>query len=99
MDRRIRNLLQITCDDLDLTTISKIEFYVKQASLFFQYTPEVRSKTEMLVDVPFEDAMQLRLGEVKLQFAYTDANGFPGKSDILEVPVEELLKEAGYDPA
>lgn len=99
MDRRIRNVLQITCNDLDLTSISKIEFYVKQASLFFQYTPDVRSKNEMLVDVPFADAMQLRVGKVEMQFAYTDSNGFPGKSDILEVPVEELLKEAGYDPA
>ena len=99
MDRRIRNVMQVTCDALDLTTITNIEFYVRQGpGIFFQYTPEVISKNKMLVDVPFADAMQLRLGPVELQFAYTDANGIPGKTEIVEIPVGELLKEAGYDP-
>jgi hypothetical protein len=98
MDRRIRNTLSITCDDLDLTTISNIEFYVRQAGLFFQYEPEVKSANEMVVVVPFADAMKLRLGDVQLQFAYTDSEGIPGKSEIREMPVGELLKESGYDP-
>ena len=97
--RRIRNVIQITCEGVDLQTIKNIEFYVKQGpGIFFQYTPSVVSETVMMVDMPYADAMQLRLGDVELQFAFTDANGVPGKTEIIEVPVGELLKEAGYDP-
>jgi len=33
---------------------------------------------------------------VKLQFAFTDANGVPDASDIVSVLVDDLLKETGY---
>lgn len=95
---RIKNHLSVTCDDVDLTTVSNIEFYVKQPGFFRQYTPEVISAGEMLVVIPFEDAMKLRPEEVKLQFAFTDANGIPGRSEKVTRKADELLKEAGYDP-
>lgn len=98
MYNRIKNALLVVCEGVDLTTVSNIEFYVKQPPLSFCYIPEVISSEEMLVVVPFEDAMKLKPGEVKVQFAYTDAAGNPRPSPTEIVPVDELQKEAGYDP-
>lgn len=93
---RIKNTLRIPCEGVDLTTVSDIEFYIRQLGLFLQYTPVVVSANELLVEIPFEDAMRLRKGEVRLQFAFTDANGIPDASEIATDEAEELLKEAGY---
>lgn len=98
MREKIQNTLKITCEDIDLTTLTDIEFYVKQSKFFGCYTPSILSSTEMTVTIPFEDAMKLKGGEVKLQFAFKDKNGVPDASSILSVGVHHLLKEAGYAP-
>ena len=98
MKKRIKNYLHIACEDVDLTAISNIEFYLKQGRFFRQYTPEVLREHEMLVEIPFEDAKQLMAADVQLQFAYTDAQGTPRATEIVTMPVGDLLKEAGYDP-
>lgn len=97
MRRRIENNILITCEDVDLTAVSNIEFYVKQSLFFRQYTPEVISATEMLVTIPFEDAKLLKPGPVSLQFAFTES-GTPRASEVVQMAVSDLLKEAGYDP-
>ena len=98
MKRCIENCLQITCEDVDLKTVSNIEFYLKQGRFFRQYEPEVVSEHEMLVHIPLKDAKQLTQADVKLQFAYTDVNGIPRATEPETVTVGEFLKEAGYDP-
>ncbi len=98
MREKIENQLKITCDNIDLTTLSNIEFYVKQAEFFGCYVPTVISSNEMLVVVPFRDAKRLKRGKVKLQFAYTDEFGVPKASDVVTEEVNDLLKEVGYDP-
>ena len=98
MREKIKNQLLVICDDIDLTTISNIEFYVRQLNFFGCYTPDVISASEMTVEIPFSDAKKLREGMVKLQFAFTDANGNPNASEIITEKVEDLLKEVGYDP-
>lgn len=98
MKRRMKNYLWISCDDVDLTTVTNIEFYLKQDGLFFQYTPEVLSASEMIVEIPVEDALKLSASDVKLQFAYTDESGTPRATEIERICVGDLLKEAGYDP-
>ena len=55
MREKIQNTLKITCPDLDLTTVSNIEFYVKQPNFFGCYTPTVVSANEMVVTIPFAD--------------------------------------------
>lgn len=96
MREKIENLLKITCEDVDLTTLTNIEFYVKQARFFGCYTPHVISPTEMTVKIPMVDAKKLVEGEVKLQFAFTDAEGNPRASEPVKGTVGELLKEMGY---
>lgn len=98
MRQRMENSLLIKVDGIDLTTASNIEFYIRQAGSFFQYTPEVISPEEMLVAIPYEDAMKLTTGECRLQFALTDANGTPLATEVKTVSVGTLLKEAGYAP-
>lgn len=98
MREKIKNTLKITCNDIDLTTISNIEFYVRQSNFFGCYVPSILSTTEMTVTIPFEDAKKLRDGKADLQFAFVDKNGVPNASDIVTVNVGDLLKEGGYDP-
>lgn len=47
MKSKIRNDLAVTVDGVDLTTISKPEFYVRQSNKFFQYTPEIVDEKTM----------------------------------------------------
>lgn len=98
MREKIENQLKITCTDIDLTTLTNIEFYVKQLRFFECYTPIVTSSSEMVVTIPFEDAKKLTGGTAELQFAFTDAEGNHDASEIVKMKVDDLLKEVGYDP-
>lgn len=98
MREKIQNRLKISVDGVDLTKLRDIEFYVKQTGFFGCYAPELISSTEMLVIVPYKDAMRLRKGNVDLQFAFVNEYGDPDASNVNTVTVEQLLKEAGYDP-
>lgn len=99
MRKKIENHLRIGCNDLDLTKLSHIEFFVRQSGCFSTvYSPTVTASNEMLVVIPFADAMRLRNGPVSLQFAFVDENGIPDASEIEVVEVADLLKEAGYAP-
>lgn len=98
MREKIQNTLKITCNSVDLTTLKNIEFYVKQRHFFGCYTPFVVNESEMSVTIPFSDAKKLEPGTVKLQFAFTTADGVPDASDVVEMEVDEFLKEVGYDP-
>lgn len=95
---KIQNQIKITCEDVDLTKATDIEFYVKQLSFVGTYAPEVISEHEMAVTIPFNDARRLMRGKAKLQFAFVDENGVPRASDPIEVDVAELLKGDGYNP-
>ena len=96
MREKIENRLKITCNGIDLTTLTNIEFYVRQANFFGCYDPTVISASEMVVVIPFEDAKKLRTGDVKLQFAFTNKDGNPDASDVVNMKVRDLLKEVGY---
>lgn len=97
MRQRISNKLVISVDGIDLQSLTKIEFYVRQLSTFFQYVPTIVDSSTMVVVIPKADADKLSLGSVKLQFAYTDAEGNDDASDPICVDVGELLKAEGYD--
>lgn len=97
MRQRIANTVSISVDGVDLTAISNIEFYVRQNGLFFEYVPTVVNASTMIVIIPKEDADLLMPAFVRLQFAYTNADGRPDASDVLAISVAELLKTEGYD--
>ncbi len=85
-------------DSIDFTKISKIEVYLRQGTFFRQYTPTVVDAGTMLVEIPFDDALQLKPGRASMQFAYTDEAGHPQNTRERVVPVENLIKQEGYDP-
>ena len=95
--QKVKNTLSITVDGAEFLTARNIEFYVKQRSTFFQYTPEVISDTQIMVTIPYEDAMKLSDHDVYLQLAYTDQNGNVVVTEKKTYSVSVFLKEAGYD--
>ena len=99
MRRRIKNNLHITVGGVDLTKASNLEFYMRQGQFFRQYIPIVLSENEILVTIPLKDATCLELTKVSLQLAFTDENGEPLATDPSIIPVDDFLKEAGYDPS
>ena len=96
MRQRMKNYLEVAVKGVDLTTSSNIEFYLCQDEFFRQYTPEVAASDKMVVEIPCADAMKLASGAVLVQFALTDKNGTPHAPDPKAIPVDVLLKEAGY---
>ena len=98
MKQRIQNTLKIECEDIDLETVSSIEFYLHQGKEMRVYLPTVIDSHNMMVMIPYEDAMALGVSPVRMQFAFKDAEGNPRASEIVTRQVGELLKEAGYDP-
>lgn len=104
MRQKIENRLSLTVEGADLTGATELQLYLRQGvDLFFELTPEVigvsESDTTLLVIVPFEIAKQLRRSGCLLQLAWKDGDGNPMATEIVNVPVEALLKEAGYDPS
>lgn len=98
MRKGIQNSLCITVEGVDLTLAKKIEVYLRQNTLFFQYTPEVVDATTLYVIVPKNDADLLRYGQyVEFQAALTDEYGNPLATDIVSVSVGDFLKAGGYD--
>ena len=98
MRQLIANDIIITVQGVDLTTVTNLEFYVRQGSLFFQYVPTVIDEGTMAVEMPFSDAKKLSKGSCSIQFAWTDSDEKPHAVDPKTLSVGELLKEAGYDP-
>lgn len=98
MKQKIKNALLIECEDVDFTKISGIEYYVRQGRVGFSYMPQVIDEHRMVVIIPYEDAMQLTVTPVRMQFAFVDEDGMPRASEPVTRPVGEFLKEAGYDP-
>jgi hypothetical protein len=95
---KIANYLTIDVEGADMTKATNIEFYIRQGNLFFQKTPTVLSATQMLIEITYDEAMQLKsFSCAKLQFAFTDENGCSRNCDILTVSVDDLLKSEGYN--
>lgn len=100
MRQRIENRLDITISgdsNLDLTTATDLEFYVRQGALFYQKTPVVQNATSITVTISKDEADVLKTKPASCQLAFTDANGNKRATDILYVNVAALLKESGYD--
>ena len=98
MRQRIENYLSVSVEGVDLTTVTDPIFWVKQSGVFLEYVPEIADSGSMLVRIPKEDAMKLWANDVAVQFAFTTQDGRPLASDVVKIPVEQLLKEAGYGP-
>ncbi len=98
MRRRIQNVVRIEVDGASLEGATNLEFYIRQRNgVFFSYTPTIIDENHIEVEIPFEDAMELRLAEAQIQLAFTNSSGYPVATEIELIFVGDLLKDDGYD--
>lgn len=97
--QRISNIRRLTIsEDADLLSASKIQVFVTQGSLEFVYDiPVAVSDTELDVLIPYDDAMKLNQGAVKVQVAWTDSAGTPRNTKPKTINVAELIYSGGYE--
>lgn len=96
MIRGIKNTLTIRVKDATLTSATDIEFYLRQGTLFYQYTPTVIDDERLVVIVPREDTEKMLRGRILCQLVFTDKDGNNRASRPKVCEVECLLKEDGY---
>lgn len=98
MRQRISNIIRAEVEGASLEGATDLEFYIRQwGGLFIQLTPTVVDATHIEVEIPFDEAMKLQPTRAGIQLAYTNADGYPTATEVLTIPVGELLKEEGYD--
>ena len=98
MREKIENRLTITIDGaLDLTKATALRIYLRQGYTFREYAPDVVDASTLSVKIPYADAMALTNTAAQIQLACKTAEGEAIASEVLTVPVAELLKEEGYD--
>lgn len=97
--QRIANIRRLTIsEDVDLLSASKIQVFVTQGSQEFVYditTPV--SDNEIDVLIPYDDAMKLNQGAVKVQVVWTDSAGTPRNTKPKTINVAELIYSGGYE--
>lgn len=97
--QRIANIRRVTLsEDVQLTTATKIQAFVTQGSNEFVYditTPV--SDTEIDVLIPYDDAINLGRGAVKLQVAWTDSGGTARCTKPKTLSVDEFIYSGGYE--
>jgi hypothetical protein len=96
--QRIANIRRLTIsEDADLLSASKIQVFVTQGSLEFVYDiPVAVSDTEIDVEIPYADAIQLGRGAIKVQVAWTDTGGTPRCTKPKTISVDEFIYSGGY---
>lgn len=83
--------------DVDFSKATNILFGIRQRpSLYLEY-PGVLVDGQLLVAIPFEDAMKLAVTTTKVQLFWTSADGRKHATAVSTISVEELIREAGYD--
>jgi hypothetical protein len=96
--QRIANIRRLTIsEDAQLLSASKIQVFVTQGSLEFVYDiPVAVSDTEIDVEIPYADAIQLGRGSIKVQVAWTDSGGTPRCTKPKTISVDEFIYSGGY---
>lgn len=96
--QRIANIRRLTIsEDAQLLSASKIQVFVTQGSLEFVYDiPVAVSDTEIDVEIPYADAIQLGRGSIKVQVAWTDTGGTPRCTKPKTISVDEFIYSGGY---
>jgi hypothetical protein len=97
--QRIANIRRLTIsEDAQLLSATKIQVFVTQGSLEFVYDiPVAVSDTEIDVEIPYADAIQLGRGAIKVQVAWTDTGGTPRCTKPKTISVDEFIYSGGYE--
>lgn len=99
MREKIENNLIIDVEGAgDLSTATDLLVWIRQGQTRLTYTPTVLSPENILVKIPFSDAMTLNsYNPAEVQLVGTDADGNPFASEPVKERVGRLLSEEGYD--
>ena len=98
MRQRIENKIKLDVDGFNMTTASNILVFLRQDDIFYEYTPKVIDGTTLTFVITYEEAMALKSDrKAQLQIAFTDSSGNKHASGVVNVTVDVLIKEAGYD--
>lgn len=83
--------------ELDLTGATKILLVIKQR--FGQYVelPAEFIEKNLVATLPYEEAMKLTDSPAEIQLLWVDSEGNPRATKAKQIPVDKLLREAGYD--
>lgn len=83
--------------DVDFSKATNILFGLRQQPSLYLEFPGVWVNGQLLVQIPFGDAMKLAVTATKVQLFWTDENGRKHATAASAISVEELIREAGYD--
>jgi len=82
---------------VDLTGATHILFAIKQRfGQYIELEAELQEDT-LIAKLPYEKAMMLTNSPTEVQLMWTDTNGNKWATKAKPVPVDVLLREAGYD--
>lgn len=106
MIQKIQNRLVLTVknrlptgklEDLDMTGATNIILSIKQK--FGQYIELKAAFAEgrIIATLPYDEAMKLTLSPTEVQLMWVDKGGNPRATKAKPIPVDKLLREAGYD--
>lgn len=101
MFQRMRGVISIEVDGVDMTTVTDIEVKLIQEDtgvnlLFTGSQVAVANESTVQVEIPKATAMQLELMPMRGQVMFTHPNGIPDATKPFTVPVSELIKVEGY---
>lgn len=100
MIQRMRNNITVNVDGVDLSTVTNIEVFLRQESTGVERLISGASITAgdgvLVFELPKELGMQLEASPIRAQIMFTRENGLPDATSPFNIPVRELMKEAGY---
>lgn len=106
MIQKIENIFSISVKErsptgqtspVNLTGATHILFAIKQRfGQYIELEAEFQGDT-LIAKLPYEKAMMLTNSPTEVQLMWTDANGNKWATKAKPVPVDVLLREAGYD--
>lgn len=106
MIQKIQNKLVLTVknrlptgklEEIDMTGATDIILSIKQK--FGQYVELTADLVEgkIMATLPYKEAMKLTPSPTEIQLMWTDKDGNPRATKAKPIPVDKLIREAGYD--
>ena len=96
MKQKMRNTLCIYIYGIDLTKCSNFEFCLEQDNIQLNYDAVAHTSNQLVVEIPYDDAMKLEKGCARCQAYMQDEYGNSRATNVMTLQVEELIAKDGY---
>ena len=93
-------------EDFDMTGATNIILSIKQkfgqyieleAAFVERRQQQILGYNKIIATLPYDEAMKLTLSPTEVQLMWVDKDGNPRATKAKPIPVDKLLREAGYD--